>query len=296
MPGYDLLAIDLDGTLIGRDGRVSPRNLDALRRARAAGIRTIICTGRSLAECRHVAAAIDQTDPAIVAGGAIIACPVTQKTLHRFAVDPAVVAHAVEVMLGMEHAALVLKDPLAAGYDYLVVRGPDNVPLDPVTKWWFASMDVRTREVASLAEDEHPEHSVRVGACGPASSMARAKARLHERFADDILIHHFGAVVAPDSAKKTDAGEVLHVLEAFDKSANKWSAIRHLAGQWGIPAARIAALGDEINDVSMIAGAGLGIAMGNAIPAVKAAAKAHTAPHDQDGVADAIDRILSNAL
>lgn len=296
MPGYDLLAVDLDGTLIGPDHRVSDRNLDALRRARAAGIRTIVCTGRSLAECRHVLDRIDQQDPAIVAGGAIIACPQTDRTLHRFAVDPAVVAHAADVMLEMQHAALVLKDPLAAGYDYLVVRGLRRVPLDPVTAWWFASMNVRTREVASVAEDEHPEHSVRVGACGPASSMARAKARLHERFADDLLIHHFAAVVAPDSARKTDAGDVLHVLEAFDKGANKWSAISHLARRWGIPPARTAAIGDEINDVSMITSAGLGIAMGNAIPAVKGAAKAHTAPNDQDGVAHAIDRILAGDL
>ena len=208
-------------------------------------------------------------------------------------VDPAVVAHAVDLMLELGHAPLVLKDPLAAGYDYLVVRGPRNVPLDPVTQWWFASMNVRTRVVDALHQDQHPEHSVRVGACGPASSMARAKARLHARFADEVLIHHFAAVVAPDSAKKTDAGDTLHVLEAFDKNANKWAAISHLARQWGIPTPRIAALGDEINDVSLIANAGLGIAMGNAIPEVKAAAKAHTTPHDHDGVAHAIDHILS---
>jgi hypothetical protein len=101
-------------------------------------------------------------------------------------------------------------------------------------------------------------------------------------------------VVAPDHARRTEGGEVLHILEAFDKSANKWSALQHLARQWGVPERRIAAIGDEVNDIPMIANAGLGIAMGNAIPAVKAVAKAHTGDNRSDGVAEAIERLLSS--
>ncbi len=298
MPRYDLLAIDLDGTLLGHGGGVggvSQRNKEALHRARAAGIRTVICTGRGLAECRHVTAAITQTDPVVVAGGAIIACPETSATLHRFAMPEHVVTQAVDIMLDLDHAALVLKDPVAAGYDYLVVRGPRNIPLDPVTRWWFESMSVRVREVASLDHDEHPEHTVRVGACGFSSQMASAETQIRDRFAHTVVVHQFGAVVAPDHIKTNASGETLHVLEAFDQDATKWSAISHLAKQWGIPASRIAAIGDEINDLSMIEGAGLGIAMGNAIPKVKAIANQHTAPNHEDGVALAIDRIIDGA-
>ncbi|XVJ59874.1 MAG: HAD family phosphatase [Tepidisphaera sp.] len=296
MPRYDLLAIDLDGTLLGHGGGVggvSERNRDALRRARAAGMRTVICTGRGLAECKHVTAMVDQKDPVVVAGGAIIACPETSATLHRFSMSRDIVHHAVAIMLEMDHAALVLKDPVAAGYDYLVVRGPRNVPLDPVTQWWFTSMSVRVREVASLDEDEHPEHTVRVGACGISSRMAAAETMMRARFLDTVVVHQFGAVVAPHHVKTSRDGETLHILEAFDKGATKWSAISHLSKQWGIPAHRIAAIGDEINDITMIEGAGLGIAMGNAIPKVKAAAKHHTAANHEDGVAMAIDRILT---
>ena len=64
-----------------------------------------------------------------------------------------------------------------------------------------------------------------------------------------------------------------------------------------IPASRIAAIGDEVNDLAMIEGAakggGLGIAMGNAIDVVKRAAKRHTESNTQDGLARAIDRMLS---
>lgn len=291
-----MLALDLDGTLLDRAGRVSEANRRAVADARGAGMRVVVCTGRGLAECRHAVEAIGQRDPVVVAGGAIIACPETSRTLHRAAIDPSIVEHAVTVVLDQGHAALVLKDPAEAGYDYLVVRGAHGAALDPVTEWWFASMNVRTREVARLGDDPHPEHTVRVGACGVSSRMASVKATLHASFRDEVIIHHFGAVVAPEDVSRVSEGgraETLHVLEVFDRTATKWSAITRLAGQFGTEQSRIAAIGDEINDVDMIAGAGLGIAMGNAIPAVRAAARRETRRNDEDGVAHAVARILT---
>ena len=60
----------------------------------------------------------------------------------------------------------------------------------------------------------------------------------------------------------------------------------------GIKAAQIAAIGDHINDVQMIEGAGCGIAMGNAVAEVKTVAKRITADNNQAGVAWAIDQLL----
>lgn len=290
---YDVLAVDLDGTLLDRKGRVSEGNRRAVRAAREAGIRVVVCTGRGLVECAHALEAIEQKERVVVAGGAIIACPVTRRTEHRFAVDPTLVARSVGAIHAHGHAALVLKDPIEAGYDYLVVRGAGGHGLDPVTAWWFEAMRCRVRYAEALAEDEHPEHTVRVGACGRSSAMARVEEDLARELADRAAIHHFPAVVAPESASADGEGGSLHVLEVFDKDANKWSAIRRLAAGWGVPHGRIAAIGDEINDLGMIAGAGLGVAMGNAVPRVRDAADRHTRANDDDGVAFAIERILA---
>lgn len=293
---YDLLAIDLDGTLLDRESRVSARNAAAVRAAREAGIGVVVCTGRGLIECEHLLAAIAQEDPVVVAGGSIIACPKTKRTLHRAAIDQGVVTAAVDALLAHNHAALILKDPIEAGYDYLVVQGDDAIALDPVTLWWFESMNVRVRYAARLEHDEHPEHTVRVGACGMSGTMTKVRGTLEAEFAGRAFIHNFPAVVAPDHASRVadrDHDSRLHVLEVFDPKANKWDAMLHLARERGVEASRIAAIGDEINDVPMIAGAGLGIAMGNAVPTVREAAKKHTARNDEDGVALAIERILS---
>lgn len=291
---FSLLALDLDGTVFDRTGHVPADNVAAIRRARDAGFRVVICTGRGLVECIDGLVAIDQRDPVVVAGGSIIADPVSRRTIHRFNIHHELVAHAVRIVNAAGHAALVLKDPLEAGFDYLVVN-PDGCELDPVTKWWFAKMKVNVRYAASLAHDPVPQATVRVGACGLGHVLDRARAELESTLGDNAVIHNFPAVVAPDHVKTLGSGQTLNILELFDKDATKWTAIQHLAKQWEIDAARIVAIGDEINDVSMIQGAGLGIAMGNAIPAVKSIAKHTTRRNDEAGVAHAIDQVLSGA-
>ncbi|MFN7613875.1 MAG: HAD-IIB family hydrolase, partial [Phycisphaerae bacterium] len=70
---YDILARDLDGTLLRSDGTVSPASIAAIERARKAGLRVIVCTGRGWVECKHILEQIRQSDPVVVAGGAIVA-------------------------------------------------------------------------------------------------------------------------------------------------------------------------------------------------------------------------------
>ncbi|MDX2118458.1 MAG: HAD hydrolase family protein [Planctomycetota bacterium] len=295
MPGhrYDIIALDLDGTLLSPDGSVSAANKDAVRRARDAGITIIVGTGRGLVECRHALDAIEQTDPVVVAGGAIISDPVTNHTLHRFAIDETLVRRGVERMLSHGLPALVLKDPVAAGYDYLVVRGEPTLPLDPVTEWWFEKMNVKVRHAPRVEHDDHPEHTVRVGVCGRARKLSTIRRDLDEVFGDSAIVHHFPAVVAPQHVRETEDEGTLDILELFDRHATKWNAIRWIAERRGVDASRIAAIGDEINDVAMIEAAGLGVAMGNAIPAVRDRAKRQTRSNREDGVAHAINAILA---
>jgi hypothetical protein len=208
--------------------------------------------------------------------------------------DASLVEQSVGALLGAGHAALVLKDPEASGYEYLVVRGAERVALDPVTAWWFEAMRVRVREASHLHEDEHPEHTVRVGACARASDLASVAGALRSAVGERAVLHHFPAVVAPDRVRENGGGDgVMHVLELFDADANKWSGVSRVAKMLGADASRVCAIGDQVNDVAMIERAALGIAMGNAVEGVRRAAARHTRTNDEDGVAHAIDHVLS---
>lgn len=289
---YRLLAIDLDGTLLSRGGDVSSENREAIRRARDRGLRVVICTGRGLVEAAYALDCIGRQDPVVVAGGSIVADPCTGRTLHRFALDESLVLTATQLLHEFRYPALVLKDPVETGYDYFVAHGEADHPLDPVTAWWFEKMNVKVRAARHLHEDEHPSHTVRVGACGLHAHLDEVIAALSQRLQDRAIAHHFPAVVAPEHASRFSDGSRLHILEIFHSSATKWSALQVLAAQWGIGAEEIAAIGDEINDLSMIQNAGLGIAMANAVPSVTRAAHRQTLSNDQHGVAHAINCIL----
>ena len=290
-PSVDIIAIDLDGTLLGPDGQVSPANKGAINRARAAGILVLPCTGRGFVECNTILADIDAAGPAVVAGGAMIVDGRTGKTLHRFGVCPAITSTATGFIHDAGHAALVLKDAAATGHDYLVVTSEDNHPVDPVSIWWFETHNLTTRFVRSLDEDEHPGATVRVGLVADACDSVPLMARMAEALGDEVCLHSFPALVNANAEQRN--GREVHVLEVFDRRAHKWSAIEWVASQQPLLGTRVAAIGDHINDVSMLQGAHLGIAMGNADQTARDAADIVTRSNADDGVAFAIDQLLA---
>jgi hydroxymethylpyrimidine pyrophosphatase-like HAD family hydrolase len=293
---YDLLAVDLDGTLLGPDGRVSDANARAVARARDAGLTILPATGRGLVESGRVLRAIDHDGAVVVAGGAVTAEARSGKTIDRAVMPDWLVRDAVEHIHGHGHVAAVLKDADAAGYDYLVVRGEGRAEADPVLKWWFEMTGVSVRTVDRLEDDDCPELTVRVGCTAVDDEAEPLTVTLQRELGERALLHRFTTVAAPATLSNRDDGERqrrVHVVEVFDTRAGKWGAIGRHAGRLGIDLSRVAAIGDETNDVDMLRGAALGIAMGNAVEAAKAVADRVTTTNAEDGLARAIDLILA---
>ena len=82
------------------------------------------------------------------------------------------------------------------------------------------------------------------------------------------------------------------VLEVFDPAVNKWQGLLHVATAHKIDPAEIIAIGDDVNDLPMIKNAGLGVAMGNARPEVRAAAKLVIGRNDEDGLAKFLEELV----
>lgn len=288
VPPVDAIAIDLDGTLLGPDGRVSQRNRAAVLRARDAGVKILVCTGRGLAESRFAMEAIEQREPVVVAGGSIVADPVTGETLKRAEMDDEIVRRAVDLFHDHASPALVCKDPHGIDYDYLVLEGDARHPLDPTSAWWFGEHRLRVKTGGHVHHDEHPEHTVRVGMCAVSARSGRAAELVRRDFGDAVVMHDFGAV----HPENHDA-EPVHILELFSPDATKWGGISWICERHGLDPKRTAAIGDEVNDLTMVEAAGVSVAMGNAKPVIKQAAHHETATNAQDGVAHAIEKILS---
>lgn len=281
---YDVLVIDLDGTLLASDGSVSPRNVRAISAAKTAGLEVIIATGRSLSESREALQAIGHTGLVVAAGGSLLCDAATGCTIDRRAMPVDVVRDVTHALVKHEHAALILKDAHATGYDYLVVGEGE---LDPASRWWFTRTGTTVQHIGHIDEDRHPHDSVRAGAVACESRLAPLAVRLRSEFADRCFLQHWSAVTATHAI-----GSPTHLLEIFDSCVSKWSMVLSHCRRRGIDPQCVAAIGDGLNDVDLVANAGLGIAMANAGPEVLAAARHVAAHHDQDGVALAIECIL----
>ena len=85
-----------------------------------------------------------------------------------------------------------------------------------------------------------------------------------------------------------------YFLEILDKRVTKGTGVKSLADALGIKAEEVMAIGDQENDIAMIEYAGVGVAMDNAIPAVKEAANFITKSNLEDGVAYAIEKYVLN--
>ena len=105
-----------------------------------------------------------------------------------------------------------------------------------------------------------------------------------------VLLEQLGSQIQTFVQKSPRyAGTMCEVLRA---DAHKWTAIKHLCQLWDVDTAEVCAVGDDMNDIPMIQGAGLGVAMAHAPAAVLAVADRVTASNTENGVARLIDELL----
>lgn len=284
-----LLVIDLDGTLLGRDGSVSPRNRASIDRARDAGYEVVLATGRSWKESRRAIAAVEHEGLLIGAGGSVVNRASDGHTLRRAAIDAEVVADCSRILLDHGHRAMLLKDHHESDHDYCLVGGHE---LDAASHWWFEMHDLVRLEIA-CPEEAHrlalTASTLRVGSVAEASRLRACADEIVARHGSQVLAQQWGALTQTETI-----GSTTHLLEVFARGVDKWSAVEWICAERDIDPMRVVAIGDGLNDVGMVSGAGLGIAMGNAIPAVRAVADAVVATFDRDGVAEAIELALAH--
>ena len=276
-----LIAIDLDGTLLGPEG-VSEHDREAIGRARAAGIEVVVATGRAWLESREALEAIGSDGVMIGAGGALLHNAADGRTLDRAVVHPEVLSRVATVLLDHGYVVHLLQDPEAAGFDYWMIGWAS---LNEATRWWFEKHHVRARWVARLDQVETLAHTVRIGTTADGEHLEPIAESIRTELGDRVTLQSWPAVVA------NARGGTIHLLEAFDRDVDKWTMLRRVAATRGIRPEEIATIGDGLNDIRMIREAGCGIAMAGADPRVRAVADRETGEPGR-GVGDAILDLL----
>ncbi|MEW5809432.1 MAG: HAD family hydrolase [Actinomycetota bacterium] len=264
----ELVATDVDGTLLDDDETVSPRTRAAVRAVVDSGAQFVLATGRPP---RWVTPIVDQlgfAPMAVCANGAVIYDPSADRIVSARTLSSDELAELAEI------AARVIP---GAG---LAVERVGRTAHDAATPQFVSSPGY---EHAWLNPD-NTEVSLEDLLSAPAVKLLVRKAGARSADMAAALVGHVGA--AGDITYSTNNG----LIEIVPTGVSKATGIAELSTPQGIDAAHIVTFGDMPNDVPMLAWAGLGVAMGNAHPDAVEAADEVTATNAEDGVARVLER------
>jgi 5-amino-6-(5-phospho-D-ribitylamino)uracil phosphatase len=275
-PHYRMIALDVDGTLLDSRGRLSLAVRAAVRAAVNRGVLVTLATGRRFADAAEAAAELGLELPLVLSHGAVIQDSLTGEVLYEDALPTRLLREVIVEVLEAGQQVVLHCSPAA---EFEVLAGlPEHD--SAASAAYLARQDAARLLRLPAAELAAASHALSV-------------AVFHY---DDVLRPLYARLAArPDcTATFWEPGQLWsdYMLEVIHADCSKASALRHLAAQYGIGMHEVMAIGDERNDLEMLASVGLGVAMGNARPEVHAVARVSVGTNDEDGVAEAIHRYV----
>ena len=270
---YKLLVVDIDGTLLDKNGTISVEDRDALARAGDSGIRVALSTGRVIQACLSIINRLSLDGCHIFFDGAMVRNPEKDEEVYVRPLSEESVrqivefAHLNEIDLDLYSATHFFVERETWATD---IRrqffGLEPIIVD-FTQFW-------------------PKERIIKGTLVVCSADERAKA--------DSFQRHFKSSLS-FSHTKTPAYPGVDFINVLDPDVSKGKALEALASHLRIPLTEVMAIGDGANDISILSAAGLAIAMDNAPDELKAVADYVTLDVEHNGVAAALNRFLLQA-
>ena len=301
-----LIAIDMDGTLLGSDGRVSARNLAALRAADAAGVEIVIATGRRHGYAMGVLRELGlRGSSALVSSNGTVVRTIAAELLHRqhMPLDTALwlCRHAAEFRSTLVFTFDTVDEAGHESAGALVMESESDLN-NRIGRWMDANRPyIRTvGNLEEALENLSPAQApVQAMLCGSVARMRAAEARLLEHPG----VVPVGRACGPDAELTLHRTEYperdLSIVDILPAGCSKASAITRLAAAQGIAAAEVMAIGDNWNDLPMLEYAGRPVVMRNAPADFLALARERGwtvgLSNDEDGVAEAMEQALYSA-
>jgi Cof subfamily protein (haloacid dehalogenase superfamily) len=269
-PAYPVVALDLDGTLLTDELRITPRSLAAIRAAREQDAIILLASARPPRSMLRYHRELELETPLIAYNGALVWDAAEGKPLFHQPLVPDA-ARALVAFLRESDPAL-------------------NLSLECSDRWYIDDLTEEVRRAVEQYEVD-PPHGV---ACleqvlaDEAEAISKVLFRGNQQTVAELL-----------SSLPRHLMERLHITtsgewfcEVMAAGATKAAAVAWAAAHLGRGVGGILAIGDSPNDIPMLEAAALGVAMENAGPMVKEAAHVVTASNNEDGVALAIERYL----
>ena len=256
------ISLDLDGTLLDPAGQITPAAKEAIARAKAAGIRVVINTGRPAQEAFGYVREGNTDTLVSILGGAAVVDSVSGQVLRRWDIPASAARRTLELCLNRKIALMIF----AGG----------QIVTDPHSKGVFLQTypSPAFHEHAIVAED-------------PAAYLEEHRLLLTKIHGEgDPKTFPLEELSALEGLTLTSSGP--RDFEVVGCGVDKGRALALIATLYGVPLEQCAAVGDSGNDLEALRAVGMPIAMGNASQAVKDAALRVVSSNREEGAAQAV--------
>lgn len=276
-----LIAIDLDGTLLSGNKVISKENAQAIRKCQEEGHVVAICTGRSIVDIESFLVEVDLQCPIIAENGAMIYKD--QKMMKRYPIQN---AQAFEIVEYLEENRMYYQLYTDKGV-YVPQYGEESVrsEIETIKK---LDTDLDAQEIESIAALylEHTAFHI-TESCKP---ILKNDLYVHKLLPFSYDIEKLKRLKEKFQSNTDLAitSSYWHNLEINHRDAQKGNGLYTLAKHLNIPFENTVAIGDGLNDVSMMQKAHLSIAMGNAVKEIKQMCHYETLTNEEHGVAHAL--------
>lgn len=244
---YKLIALDLDGTLLNDQKKISKENLEFINDATMAGYEIVIATGRRYFSAKELTLDIPNEMTILANNGNIIRNSLSDKILYNTFMDKEGIKKVLTMGKSFDLHPIVHVDHYEKGIDMLVERyicDGDNCIFLPVGEKRF--------KIISTEDLFEQDRVLALVYPGEKTRLAVFYKELNDRFPEAYNSHIL------ENLQTVEA-----MLEIMNPSGSKWKSLVEYAASKGIKPDEIIAVGDDNNDLEMILNAGLGISMKN---------------------------------
>jgi Cof subfamily protein (haloacid dehalogenase superfamily) len=272
---YKLICIDMDGTLLNKQHKVSEASKEAIKKAHDKGVHIVISTGRMYVDAREYSDFVGVKSPVIASNGAIIKEKDRNEVIYKSTLGEelnlklldVVFKHKLDPMFATPETSFGSSFQSKLVIEYLKLKGVFNKNM--IFKY------VRSRKQLESIVKREKDNIIKCEVISRNIQKIEGLKKELRKF-EDIEI----------------ACSTKYNIEITCKGVSKGRAVELLGSYYNIPREQIIAIGDSENDLSMIEYAGLGVAMGNAPEEIKQKADYVTDDNGSDGVAKAIERFV----
>jgi Cof subfamily protein (haloacid dehalogenase superfamily) len=275
-PPIRLLAVDIDGTLLNPQFRISDTDLAAMRRAHEEGVEITLVTGRRHSFALPIAQQLGFDFWLISSNGAVTRS-LAGETFHRDLLPAETCRKLCGAMREFRGNTVLTFDIEEKGA--LVLEHMDELK-ENIQRW--LEKNLQFIDFVIPIEDSLTRDPVQAMFCGSILRMRQALTTLEASGLDKEITVLRTEYPARD----------LLMIDVLNRECSKGHAVQRWAEHRGIPREQVMAIGDNYNDIEMLAFAGVPFIMGNAAAELHRDGWTVTLPNDQNGVAAAIEQAL----